>query len=185
MKRALTVLLLGLLVTPALSCGREKPLRASSRKEIVVRSRPLDRDATFTILGLRREDRRDDRQTGWDSTFRDEITGTEEGFVRRDFTLSIANRTDQPWEFRATIEYRDHEGNLVRKRVLRKLLVPPFTEKSYSGYTLFRSPGEVQVKSLVHRIDDDDSFADPDGSTTSPAIPQPDGFSRQPEAPKP
>lgn len=145
-----------LLVTASIvlfACSPPEPapeqIRRTRWQDMIVESRPLPADTTFSAVGLRIRGERDDGATEWSWDFRDSRGPVRDEFVQRDFRLTIANRGPIAREFHARIDYFDPEGESVRRKELERLLVPPFTESAWIGATMIRAPGKAEVLARV------------------------------------
>lgn len=149
-----------LLLAPAIlaAClAPESPrdeVRTTRWRDMIVQSRPLPADTTFSIVGLRTRGERDDGATEWSWTFAETRGAVRDDFVRRDFRLTLANRGPMAREFHARIDYFSSEGERIRRKELEPLLVPPFTESTWIGATMIRVPGEAEVLARVLPIDE-------------------------------
>lgn len=112
---------------------------------MVLESRSLPADTTFAAVGLRPEADHDDGATDWSASASDRVLGAKDGFVRREFRLTIANRGATAREFHARIDYYAPAGELLRRRKIEHMMVPPFTENSWIGSAMLKAPGEGEL----------------------------------------
>ena len=139
----------------ALACVPAKPRLQlpGNERQLVVTSRSLGADATLTAIGLRRTAKKDDGATTWQHRFADLPAVRDGGEVKRPFRFVLANLAPAARRFDVTIDYRSESGALVRGRSFRGLLVPPFTEKTYVGFTRFAPPGTAAAMMSVELVE--------------------------------
>jgi hypothetical protein len=136
----------------ALACSSPDegpPVTVTKRGDLTIESRPLPVNATLTAVGLGAGGDRREGSSEWESSFEDAEGRTEREGVRRQFRLTVVNRSATAREFHARIDYLDPEAVLVRRRSLKSLVVPPFTETIWSGAVLLPPPGNAEVVSRV------------------------------------
>jgi hypothetical protein len=109
--------------------------------DLSVETRDLRSEATFAAVGLAGQGDRREGASTWDGTFSDGEARPERDGVRRGFRVTVANRSATAREFHARIDYVDSEGDVVKRRALENLVVPPFAEVSWSGAVLLPHPG--------------------------------------------
>lgn len=127
---------------------------ADTHREIVVETSTLKGDAAFTMFGLREKDEKDDGSTGWKDLLEEQVEPAQDGFVRRRFRVTLANGSDRARQYEIEIDYvAVDDGELLRRRKLRKIFVPPFTQKRVSGYTPIRENRAVHTTLRVKEID--------------------------------
>ncbi len=117
--------------------------------DLTIASRDLRSEATFAAVGLAGAGDRREGSSSWDASLAEGESRTERDGVRRGFTLTIANRGTTAREFHARIDYRGAEGALASRRSLENLVVPPFTETSWSGDVLLPHAGNAQALARV------------------------------------
>ncbi|MGH9457296.1 MAG: hypothetical protein ACRD2J_06595 [Thermoanaerobaculia bacterium] len=101
-------------------------------RDLVVLSRELPAETAFAVVGLRTEPARDDGAADWDWDFGDRQLEIRAGVARREFRLTVRNRGATVRELHARIEYFG-SGEMLRRRTLDNLVVPPFTERTWIG----------------------------------------------------
>ena len=138
-------LLLAILLFAACRDEPAPAVHVSRWQDLIVESRSLPADTTFSAVGLRPESDRDDRSTDWEVKFSDaEKPAAEDGFVRRDFRLTILNRGSSAIEFHGRLDYHAGVAGLHRRRSFDHLLVPPFTERSWIGSITMRAAAGIE-----------------------------------------
>ncbi|MGK2858823.1 MAG: hypothetical protein ACSLFQ_16620 [Thermoanaerobaculia bacterium] len=106
--------------------------------DLVVAEQPLEAAMAASPLREQKRSERDDDATGWDHRFEEQVDPPTNGVVKRRFRVTISNRSDKVRAIRLDLDYLTPESReLVRNRTLRLTVVPPFTEKTVSGYTQF------------------------------------------------
>jgi hypothetical protein len=144
-----------LFLAPLLAIGCARPseppeIRVSQWRDMRLESRALPADTAFAAFGLRNQAERDDGSTRWNANTSDLPRETTDGFLRREFRLTIANRDSVAREFHARLDYFEPgEGELLKRRVIEHMLVPPFTENTWVGSMMIREPGDAE---LIARI---------------------------------
>jgi hypothetical protein len=137
----------------AIGCaGPPEPpeVRVSQWRDLRLESRALQADTAFAAFGLRNQAERDDGSTRWNAHASDAARETRDGFIRREFRITIANRDSVASEFHARLDYLDPErGELLKRREIDHMVVPPFTEATWIGSMMIREPGEAE---LIARI---------------------------------
>lgn len=115
-----------------------------SDQELVVVTRQLETAFARSALTGGARPKQDDGATGWDHRFEEKADPPDDGVVNRRFRATIANRSDKVRTVRLDIDYLvPGSRELLRHRTLRLVVVPPFTEKSISGFTRFRADRQV------------------------------------------
>lgn len=149
---SVTRLLLPFLLLVACSPREEiPPVSVTRRGDLTIESRPLRMDATMAAVGLAPAGDRREGESEWDSSFSDAEGRAQRDSVEREFRLTIVNRGATASEFHARIDYLGVDGKLVRRRALEKLVVPPFTETTWSGSVSLPPPGGAEVVTRVLR----------------------------------
>jgi hypothetical protein len=133
----------------AIGCaGPPEPpeVRVSQWRDMRLESRTLPADTAFAAFGLRNQPERDDGSTRWNASTSDLPRETTDGFLRREFRLTIANRDSVAREFHARVDYFEPgEGELLKRRLIEHMVVPPFTENSWIGSMMIREPGDAEM----------------------------------------
>ncbi len=118
-----------------------------SDQELVVVTRPLESAFARSALTGGRRPKKDDGATGWDHRFEEKADPPDDGVVNRRFRATVANRSDKVRTVRLDIDYlTPGTRELLRHRTLRLVVVPPFSEKSISGFTRFRADRQVTAE---------------------------------------
>jgi len=144
-------LLLPLLLAIGCAGPPEPPeVRVSQWRDMRLESRTLEADTAFTAFGLRNQAEHDDGSTRWNAQATDQPRETAGGFLRREFRVTIANRDSVAREFHARLDYFEPgQGELLKRREIDHMVVPPFTENTWVGSTMIREPGDAE---LIARI---------------------------------
>lgn len=124
---------------------------------LVIQSRSIPAETAMRAVGLRTEEKRDTGDASWRKSFTDVRGASDIAGVRRDFTLVVANESAAVRRFTATIEYVAPDGTPLRTRKLNQLVVPPFAENTYFGYTVLNPPGAAVVTCHLEMIDGDEA----------------------------
>ena len=144
-------LLLSLLL--AIGCaGPPEPseVRVSQWRDMRLESRTLEADTAFAAFGLRNQAERDDGSTRWNAYASDLPRETRDGFLRREFRVTIANRDSVAREFHARLDYFEPgAGELLKRREIDHMVVPPFTESTWVGSMMIREPGDAELFARV------------------------------------
>lgn len=145
------VLLLPLLFAFGCAGPPEPPaVRVSQWRDMQLESRTLEADTAFAAFGLRNQAERDDGSTRWNAHTSDLPRETTDGFRRREFRVTIANRDSVAREFHARLDYLEPgQGELLKRREIDHMVVPPFTENTWVGSMMIREPGDAE---LIARI---------------------------------
>lgn len=137
----------------AIGCaGPPEPpeVRVSQWRDMRLESRALQADTAFAAFGLRNQAERDDGSARWNGHASDLPREATDGFLRREFRVTIANRDSIAREFHARLDYLEPEsGDLIRRREIDHMVVPPFTENTWVGSVMIRPPGDAE---LIARI---------------------------------
>lgn len=124
--------------------GEHDPIpEPSSSKDLVIEQRSLPADTTLTALGLRPgENEKADERWAYQCDYSKPIS-LEEVWKQR-FRVTIQNVSTEVLEFDVNItQYGAEEEDPPRERSLGRLVIPPLTEKRFSGFMLNpRKPGE-------------------------------------------
>lgn len=143
---------LSLLVLLAAACaapGEPGRVSVTRRGDLTIASRELPAAGTLAAVGLGPAGDKRDGASEWDGSFRDLSVRTERDGVRRDFSVTLVNRSPNAREFHARLDYLGPDGALVRRRTLTNLVVPPFTETTWSGSVLLPPPGEAEALARI------------------------------------
>ncbi|HSN67728.1 MAG TPA: hypothetical protein VLV48_00690 [Thermoanaerobaculia bacterium] len=141
-----------LLVLLAAACGApEEPARVTitKRGDLTVSSRELPADGTLAAVGLAPAGDKREGSSEWDGSFQDGERRTERDGVRREFRVTLSNRSATAREFHARLDYIAPDGTLLRRRTLTNLVMPPFTETVWSGSVLLPPPGNADVDARI------------------------------------
>ncbi len=152
-----------LLVLLSLGCGGHEGKAQAPLDETAVEitSRPLRADATLNITGLRPRGEKDTGAADWDWSFRDDPVRVTGNAAWKRFTLTIENHSPDVRRFEARIGYRVRDtGRPVRTRTLRRLVVPPFTEMSWTSTTRLPAGTELRARTEVQPMTPDWKPAD-------------------------
>jgi len=148
------------IVAVAIACGCNAPKPViplpATERELVSTSRAIPGEAALNIVGLRPRAEKDDAATTWDSRFDElpfRVTLRE---VKRPFEFVLVNRAASPRRFDVTIRYERPDGTLIRARTFRKLVIPPFTEKTYRGYSRFAKSVSARATMEAAPLDEED-----------------------------
>jgi hypothetical protein len=137
----------------AIGCaGPPEPpeVHVSQWRDMKLESRTLKADTAFAAFGMRGQAEHDDGSTRWNAHTSDLPRETTDGFVRREFRVTIANRDSVALEFHARLDYNEpDQGELLKRREIDHMVVPPFTENTWVGSMMIREPGDAD---LVARI---------------------------------
>ena len=137
----------------AIGCaGPPEPpeVRVSQWRDMRLESRTLEADTAFAAFGLRNQAERDDGSTRWNAHANDLPRETTDGFLRREFRVTIANRDSVAREFHARLDFfESDQGKLLKRREIDHMIVPPFTENTWVGSMMIREPGDAE---LIARI---------------------------------
>ena len=117
--------------------------------DLTIETRDLRSEATFAAVGLAGEGDRREGESSWDAIFGEGDARPERDGVRREFRITIANRSATAREFHARIDYVGSDGELIRRRTLERLVVAPFTETSWLGAVLLPHPGAGQAVARI------------------------------------
>ena len=128
------------------------------RGDLTVTSRQLPAEVTLAAVGLAPAGDRRDGASEWDGFFHDGTSRPERDGVRRAFSVKLVNRSSTAREFHARLDYLGPDGQLIRRKTLTNLVVPPFTETVSSGSVLLPEPGDAQV--LARIIPSTEAFED-------------------------
>lgn len=143
----------------ALGCARppEPPeVQVVRWRDMRLESRTLPAETAFAAVGLSPKGERDDGATDWSSHASDLPRESKDGFLRREFRLTIANRGPVAREFHARLDYyAPGGGDLMKRREIDHMVVPPFTENTWVGSTMIREPGEAELLARVLPASDD------------------------------
>lgn len=144
-------LLLPLLLAIGCAGPPEPPeVRVSQWRDMKLESRTLEVDTAFAAFGLRNQAERDDGSTRWNARASDLPRETIDGFLRREFRVTIANSDSVAREFHARLDYFEpDQGELLKRREIDHMVVPPFTENTWVGSMMIREPGDA---ALIARI---------------------------------
>ncbi|MCM2317442.1 MAG: hypothetical protein NDJ92_20020 [Thermoanaerobaculia bacterium] len=106
--------------------------------DLVVTEQPLEAALAASPVREATRSGKDDGATGWDHRFEEQVDPPKDGVVKRRFRVTIANRSDKVRVVRLELLYLTAETReRARSRALRLVVVPPFTQKTVSGYTQF------------------------------------------------
>lgn len=106
--------------------------------DLVVTEQPLEAALASSPVREATRSGKDDGATGWDHRFEEQVDAPANGVVKRRFRVTIANRSEKVRVVRLELHYLTPESReRARSRTLRLVVVPPFTEKTVSGYTQF------------------------------------------------
>lgn len=137
-------LLLALTACDPSDDGHDPIPEPSSSRELVIEQRTLPHDTTLTAVGLRPDDpsERADARWGYDCEYSRPIS-TENGWKQR-FRVTVQNIDTDAIELEVSIAQYAAEGDAPpRIRQIGRVVVPPLTEKRFSGFMLNpRKPGE-------------------------------------------
>lgn len=112
--------------------------------DLVVTEQPLEAALAASPVREATRSGKDDGATGWDYRFEEQIDPPTNSVVKRRFRVTIANRSEQVRVVRLELHYLTPESReRARTRTLRLVVVPPFTEKTVSGYTQFLAERKV------------------------------------------
>jgi hypothetical protein len=129
------------------ACGGEDNSRipiGRTDEDLVVRTKPLESALASSAVKSATRSKKDDQATAWDHRFEEQVDPPKDGVVRRRFRVTVTNRSDKARAIRLDIDYLEPGTRLpLKHRLLRTLVVPPFTETAISGYTRFRDSREV------------------------------------------
>lgn len=141
------VLLLTLLLAIGCAGPPEPPeVRVSQWRDMRLESRTLEADTAFTAFGLRGQAEHDDGATRWNAQATDQPREARDGFIRREFRVAIANRDSVAREFHARLDYFEPgQGELLKRREIDHMVVPPFTENTWVGSVMIREPGDAEM----------------------------------------
>ncbi|MFN2237976.1 MAG: hypothetical protein ABR524_01160 [Thermoanaerobaculia bacterium] len=138
----------------AIGCAGPPPeppkVRVSQWRDMKLESRTLKADTAFAAFGMRSQAEHDDGSTRWNAHTSDLPRETTDGFLRREFRITIANRDSVALEFHARLDYFDSDqGALLKRREIDHMVAPPFIENTWIGSVMIREPGGAE---LVARI---------------------------------
>lgn len=106
--------------------------------DLIVTEEPLEAALAASPLRETLRSKKDDDATGWSHRFEERADAPSNGVVRRRFRITVANRSDKVRTISLDLDYLAPQSReLLRHRTLRLVVVPPFTEKTVSGYTQF------------------------------------------------
>lgn len=124
--------------------GRHDPIpEPSSSRQLVIEQRSLAADSALTTVALRPEaSGQEDPRWGYRCDYSKPI-GLEDAWKQR-FRVTIQNVSREVLEFEVKITQHSGEGEAApRTRELGPLVIPPVTEKRFSGFMLSpHKPGE-------------------------------------------
>lgn len=152
----------------AIGCaGPPEPpeVRVSQWRDMQLESRTLEADTAFAAFGLRNQAERDDGSTRWNAHATDVAREATDGFLRREFRVTIANRDSIAREFHARLEFFEPgSGDLLRRREIDHMVVPPFTENTWVGSMMIREPGDAElIARILPASEDFDPVAESEG----------------------
>jgi hypothetical protein len=129
------------------ACGGDKdhtiPIGRTD-DDLVVRTKQLESALASSTVKSATRSEKDDQATSWDHRFEEQVDPPKDGVVRRRFRATVTNRSDKARAIRLDIDYLEPGTRIpLKHRMLRTVVVPPFTETSISGYTRFRDTREV------------------------------------------
>lgn len=108
----------------------------SSSKELVIEQRSLTSDTTLTAVGLRRQES-DKAETRWSYDCEYSKPISVGNAWKQRFRVTIRNISIEALAFEATVHQFGTEDDLPTKsRKLGRLMIPPLTEKRFSGFVL-------------------------------------------------
>jgi hypothetical protein len=148
---ALLTLLLG-------ACGGEGEMEPipepASPRGLVIQQRALTGETALTATGLRPKPG-EGGERAWDYVCEySRPISLENGWKQR-FRVTIMNRGLEATPFSVTVDQYGADQEHSGSRSLGRVLVPPLTEKSLSGYLLTQAP----PKEILCRIEKDDAEA--------------------------
>lgn len=134
--------------------GKEQIPIGRTDADLIVTEEPLEAALAASPMRETLRSRKDDDATGWSHSFEERADAPVGGVVRRRFRVKVANRSDKVRAIRLDLDYLAPQSReLVRNRTLRLVVVPPFTEKTVSGYTQFVAEravvGELRAVEVV------------------------------------
>lgn len=80
------------------------------------------------------------------------VTESNNSWWRYAWRLTLANDSQQPMVFNATIEFQDADGFVIDQDSANRLVVPPTKEETFTGYTLVRVPGALKVQKTLAKV---------------------------------
>jgi hypothetical protein len=151
---ALLILLLG-------GCGAEgvvEPIpEPSSPRGLVIQERALTGETALTAVGLRPEPG-EGGERAWDYLCEySRPISLENGWKQR-FRVTIMNRGMEATPFSVTVDQYGADQEHSGSRSLGRVLVPPLTEKSASGYLLTQTPPS-EILCRIERIESEEMTA--------------------------
>lgn len=112
--------------------------------DLVVTEQPLEAALAASPVREATRSGKDDGATGWDHRFEEQVDPPTNGVVKRRFRVTIANRSEKVRVVRLELHYlAPGSRERARSRTLRLVVVPPFTEKTVSGYTQFLAERKI------------------------------------------
>jgi hypothetical protein len=80
------------------------------------------------------------------------VTESNDIWWRYAWRLMLANDSQKPMVFDATIEFQDADGFVIDRDAESGLVVPPAAEKTFTGYALVRVPGAMKVQKTLAKV---------------------------------
>ena len=107
----------------------------SSSRELVIEQRSLPADTALSAVGLRPEAEKADARWGYQCDYSKPIL-VKDAWKQR-FRVTIQNVSREVLEFEVNVtQHSEEEGVTPRTRDLGRLVIPPLTEKRFSGFML-------------------------------------------------
>jgi len=80
------------------------------------------------------------------------VTESNDSWWRYAWRLTLANDSQKPMVFSATIEFQDADGFVIDQDDEHGLVVPATSEKTFTGYELVSMPGATKVQQTLAKV---------------------------------
>jgi hypothetical protein len=80
------------------------------------------------------------------------VTESNKSWWRYAWRLTLANDSQKPMIFNATIEFQDADGFVIDQDFESSLVVPSATEETFTGFALVRVPGAERVQKTLAKV---------------------------------
>lgn len=80
------------------------------------------------------------------------VTESNTVWWRYAWRLTLANNSQKPMVFSATIEFQDADGFVIDQGSESGLVVPPGTEQTFTGYKLVSVPGAMKIQKTLAKV---------------------------------
>jgi hypothetical protein len=152
------VALLALLLGACRGEGEVEPIpEPSSPRGLVVQERALTGETALTAVGLRPAPG-EGGERAWDYLCEHSRPISLENGWKQRFRVTIMNRGMEMTPFSVTVEQYGADQAHSGSRSLGRVLVPPLTEKSFSGYLLTQTP-PTEILCRIERIESEEMTA--------------------------